>query len=75
LKDNDSVSFPDSLLSEVADLTENFSFAYLKEAFVSSLILLAGGAKHDAFEVVLKEQIQSLRKQLDNPEGEKSFVC
>ncbi|KDQ20601.1 hypothetical protein BOTBODRAFT_26605 [Botryobasidium botryosum FD-172 SS1] len=74
LKDNDSVAFPDSLLSEVADLTEDFSFAYLKEAFVSSLILLAGGARHDSFEVVLKEQIQSLRKQLDNPEGEKSIV-
>ena len=32
LKDNKDVSFPDSLLTVIADETERFSFAYLKEA-------------------------------------------
>jgi hypothetical protein len=32
LKDNKDVSFPDSLVTEIAEETERFSFAYLKEA-------------------------------------------
>jgi hypothetical protein len=32
LKDNADVAFPDSLVKEIADLTDKFSFAYLKEA-------------------------------------------
>jgi hypothetical protein len=32
LKDNKDASFPDSLLTVIADETERFSFAYLKEA-------------------------------------------
>ena len=32
LKDNPNVSFPDALVKEVADSTNRFSFAYLKEA-------------------------------------------
>lgn len=32
LKDNDEIYFPESLVEEVADLTQGFSFAYLKEA-------------------------------------------
>ena len=32
LKSNKSVSFPDSLVKEVVDKTDKFSFAYLKEA-------------------------------------------
>lgn len=32
LKDNDEISFPESFVEDVADLTQGFSFAYLKEA-------------------------------------------
>jgi hypothetical protein len=39
LKDNDTISFPDSLVDEVADSTEKFSFAYLKEALWVSYLL------------------------------------
>jgi hypothetical protein len=42
LKSNNEISFPDSLIDEVADTTKQFSFAYLKEAFVASLVTLAG---------------------------------
>ncbi|KAJ7507987.1 P-loop containing nucleoside triphosphate hydrolase protein [Mycena galericulata] len=37
LKSNKDIDFADSLVDEVADMTAKFSFAYLKEAFVSSL--------------------------------------
>lgn len=40
LSDNEDIDFPDSLAEEVADLTYDFSFAFLKECLlVSSLIL------------------------------------
>jgi transitional endoplasmic reticulum ATPase len=37
LKDNKDVSFPDSLVTEIAEETERFSFAYLKEALYALL--------------------------------------
>lgn len=65
LIDNDKVEFPDRLTNEVADLTYGFSFAYLKECFVSSLVLLVTGDSKRTFEQTLKGQIKELRKQLD----------
>jgi len=68
LKDNKDVSFPDSLVTEIADETERFSFAYLKEAFVSGLVTLLTEREDGhavTFETVIKEQIKTLRKQLD----------
>jgi transitional endoplasmic reticulum ATPase len=41
--DEDGVDFPEEVCHAVAKLTERFSFAYMKELFVSSLILLIGG--------------------------------
>ncbi|THH15203.1 hypothetical protein EW146_g5223, partial [Bondarzewia mesenterica] len=68
LKDNQDVVFPDSLVKEIAETTDRFSFAYLKEAFVSALVVLLadqeGGTK-TSFENVIKSQIKTLRKQLD----------
>jgi len=67
LKGNKNISYPDLLVDEVASSTEQFSFAYLKEAFVSSLMLLAGfeGEDKPDFASMLKDQIKVLRKQLD----------
>ncbi|KAJ7490432.1 P-loop containing nucleoside triphosphate hydrolase protein [Mycena galericulata] len=67
LKSNKDIDFADSLVDEVADMTAKFSFAYLKEAFVSSLVTLAGweGDDKPAFADALKKQIKTLRKQLD----------
>jgi len=67
LKSNNDIEFPDSLLDEIAAATEKFSFAYLKEAFVSTLVLLAGKEKEDHrdFQDFLRVQIKSLRDQLD----------
>ncbi|PCH41484.1 nucleoside triphosphate hydrolase protein [Wolfiporia cocos MD-104 SS10] len=67
LASNKSISFPDSLVDDVATWTPKFSFAYLKEAFVSTLVLLAGieGDDKPSFADVLHGQIRSLREQLD----------
>ncbi|KAF5390598.1 hypothetical protein D9757_002633 [Collybiopsis confluens] len=69
LKDNKSIDFPDELVDEVAGATKQFSFAYLKEAFVSTLVTLAGLEDEDkpSFRTVLLKQIDALRKQLDTP--------
>ncbi|KAG7449020.1 P-loop containing nucleoside triphosphate hydrolase protein [Guyanagaster necrorhizus] len=66
LQANKDVSFPDSLVNEVAAATDRFSFAYLKEAFVSSLVMLAGyEGEKTSFALILKGQIEALREQLD----------
>ncbi|KAE9410154.1 P-loop containing nucleoside triphosphate hydrolase protein [Gymnopus androsaceus JB14] len=71
LKNNKSIDFPDTLVDEVAGETEAFSFAYLKEAFVSSLVILAGMDDDEedkpSFRTVVMDQIAVLRKQLDKP--------
>ncbi|KZT72531.1 P-loop containing nucleoside triphosphate hydrolase protein [Daedalea quercina L-15889] len=66
LKNNKDINFSDDLVKDIAASTAKFSFAYLKEAFVSTLVLLAGfeGDK-PSFASVLKSQIKTLRDQLD----------
>ena len=70
LESNERAQFPDELADEIAKLTDGFSFAYLKEAFVSTLIHMAGNS--DAkFEETLKAQVKALKKQLsERPEDD-----
>jgi hypothetical protein len=71
LKNNKNVPFPDEMAKKVAEATQRFSFAYLKEVFVSSLVLLAtwDGDDKPGFEETIMGQIKTLRKQLDkNPD-------
>jgi len=67
LKDNENISFPDQLVEKIAETTQRFSFAYLKEAFVSSLVELASyeGEDKPTFEKLIKGQIKTLRQELD----------
>ena len=46
------------LVSQFAGATQDFSFAYLKEAFVSTLLSIAGGDKRD-FSVIIMEQVET----------------
>lgn len=41
LKGNEDVEFPERLCPKIADITQEFSFAYLKEAFVATLLAIA----------------------------------
>ena len=42
LKNKPSIKFPKKLSSAIASITQDFSFAYLKEAFVATLLAIAG---------------------------------
>jgi len=76
-KTNDKIDFPPTLSGMIADITDGFSFAYMKEAFVASLLALVvreGGAgdggKDDAQNSLLWKEIQKqvriLRDELAN---------
>ncbi|PPR04060.1 hypothetical protein CVT24_010635 [Panaeolus cyanescens] len=66
LEDNKEIDLSDELVDEIVSLTDRFSFAYLKEAFVSSLVTFAGiEGEKPSFASILKAQIETLRKQLD----------
>ncbi|KAM0480809.1 hypothetical protein ACHAPX_003696 [Trichoderma viride] len=47
LSDNKSISFPDKLCSAIADITNDFSFAYMQEAFVAALLAIARSGGDD----------------------------
>lgn len=42
LSDNKDIDFPDKLCTAIAEITVDFSFAYMQEAFVASLLAIAG---------------------------------
>ncbi len=45
LSQNKTIDFPPKLSEAIAEITEGFSFAYLKETFITSLLLIAGSHK------------------------------
>ena len=47
---NRRVEFPEGLVTVIADLTDGFSFAYLKEAFITSLLSIVGAKRRGADE-------------------------
>ena len=50
LKNKKSIEFPSKLCDAIADITDDFSFAYLKEAFVATLLDLARSHDDDGEE-------------------------
>ncbi|KAF3229495.1 hypothetical protein TWF191_001217 [Orbilia oligospora] len=67
------IDFTDDLVKELAGLMKDFSFAYMKEAFVSTLLILAGRRNNKdggdewaaKFPEAIKKQIKQLREQLE----------
>lgn len=47
LKDNNKVKYPDLLVAPIASLMDGFSFAYMQEAFVSTLLKIANDEQGD----------------------------
>jgi transitional endoplasmic reticulum ATPase len=41
LSGNDDIEFPDKLCQAIAEITDGFSFAYIQEAFVAALLIIA----------------------------------
>ncbi len=51
LANNDKVDFPAQLSDAIADATDGFSFAYLKEAFITSLLMIVGAHRGSSKEI------------------------
>lgn len=69
---NDKVDFPDALVDAIAGMTDGFSFAFLKEAFVSTLVLIATGSETREFGDAVKRTIKNLKKEIgDGDEKDK----
>ncbi|KAK1775773.1 P-loop containing nucleoside triphosphate hydrolase protein [Copromyces sp. CBS 386.78] len=45
LKSSEAIEFPDVLTKKIAEITNDFSFAYIQEAFVASLLAIARDSK------------------------------
>lgn len=54
LKDNKDIDFPDKVCISIAGITDGFSFAYMQEAFVATLLAIArmAGDRHSAEDVL-----------------------
>lgn len=74
LKGNEKVDFPEELCGMIADITEKFSFAYMKEAFVASLLTIVqkqndgdkGKAEDTLLWKTIKIQIKILRDEMED---------
>ena len=48
--EGDGIEFPDILIDKIAGIMDGFSFAYMQEAFVSTLLVIAGRDDEDSEE-------------------------
>jgi transitional endoplasmic reticulum ATPase len=65
LKDNDTVKFPDDLCPAIAKITDKFSFAYMQEAFVASLLAIAARSNDEVdAQHVTHNDMQALHRAL-----------
>lgn len=55
LEKNSKIEFDDDICTVVAKLTEGFSYAYLKELFVQTLLTIVGGREHELVEPELEK--------------------
>lgn len=86
LRNNRKIEFPKEMSARVADVTADFSFAYMKEAFVAALLVIV--ARTDETQTFryrednltenilwkeLKKQIDSLRKEMEGEDDDQSL--
>ena len=75
-----SLRLSDEGLSKISEITEGFSFAYLKELFLYSKMRWIANPQQGTMETVMTEQVGKLREQmmtintLPAPEGEESAM-
>ena len=83
LRNNKKVDFPKELSIKIADITDDFSFAYMKEAFVAALMILVGKGdekpmyryreddlSENVFWQEFKRQVKNLRKEMEEDDSE-----
>lgn len=51
LSDNKDIDFPDKLCDSIAEITNKFSFAYMQEAFIASLLAIASHGGKEAEDI------------------------
>ena len=82
LRNKPSIKFPKMLSPAIAGITQDFSFAYLKEAFVATLLSIAGNRSEngieddedgdlDKYELwrEMKRQVELLREDMDTSDA------
>lgn len=82
LADNDDVKFPDKLVGPIAGLMDGFSFAYMQEAFVSTLLKIANdeeGSNKDDEHWDMVDNLEALKvgeqdKGKDDEDGLDKYV-
>jgi SpoVK/Ycf46/Vps4 family AAA+-type ATPase len=85
LRNNKKVDFPEEMSARIADITNNFSFAYMKEAFVAALLVIVARTDGEAVfkqredplcgNILWKEikrQVENLRKEMEEESGDSS---
>jgi AAA+ superfamily predicted ATPase len=60
----DAMRLSDSAVTQIAELTDGFSFAYLKELCVSSMIRWMGAMEQGGMEKMMIDQVAGLREQM-----------
>jgi transitional endoplasmic reticulum ATPase len=65
------IKFPEELCEPIAQITDKFSFAYMQEAFVATLLHIARGAEDDDKNIPTEDQAgdsakEDMRPDLDN---------
>ncbi len=61
---NGEMRLSDTAITQVSERTEGFSFAYLKELFLSSMMRWMGAMEAGAMEKVMLDQVAGLREQM-----------
>ncbi len=59
-----AMQLPDEAIGHIAHLTEDFSFAYLKELFLSSMMKWIAAPQPDIMDTLMSEQVMVLREQM-----------
>ena len=83
---NKKIDFPREMSARIADITGDFSFAYMKEAFVAALLVLAAKSDEETYKMrrwedplsgnmlwkEIKKQVENLRKEMDEESEDSS---
>jgi transitional endoplasmic reticulum ATPase len=70
LEGNKKIEFPEVLCEMIADITDDFSFAYMKEAFVAALLVIVRSkeepedSEYSAKKVFIEEQLMAIKLRL-----------
>lgn len=60
----DGMRLSDDVVTEISEFTNGFSFAYLKELFMSSMVRWMGAREEGAMEKMMLNQVAGLREQM-----------